>query len=237
MPAAVEVQDLWKYFGGTAALAGINMLVERGEIYGLIGPNGAGKTTCFRILATVLKPSKGVARVFSYDVVSNPEKVRRLISYLPEEAGVYRHLTGLDLLRLTLKLYGAIDEDKLREGVEIAGLGEKIRSRMGSYSKGMRRRILLARALMVHPELAILDEPTSGLDVEHAVYIRRIIKEYAKRGMTFLISSHNMLEVEYLCTKVTIIDRGRILQSGEPTKLLQRYGAENLEELFLKVRE
>ncbi|MEM3124175.1 MAG: ABC transporter ATP-binding protein, partial [Nitrososphaerota archaeon] len=162
--------------------------------------------------------------------------VRNIISYLPEEAGVYRNLTGLDFLKLTVRLYGGVDGERVMTGVDLSGLGEKIRERMGTYSKGMRRRILLARSLMVNPRLAILDEPTSGLDVEHAVYVRNVIKEYAGRGTTFLISSHNMLEVEYLCTRVAFMDRGRIIEVGEPQGLIQRYGVENLEELFLKVR-
>ncbi|MEM4373968.1 MAG: ABC transporter ATP-binding protein [Nitrososphaerota archaeon] len=236
MAEAVEIRDLWKFFGGRAALAGVELVVRGGEIFGLIGPNGAGKTTCFRIVATVLRPSRGLVRVFGHDVVESPGAVRNIISYLPEEAGVYRNLTGLDFLKLTVRLYGGVDGERVMTGVDLSGLGEKIRERMGTYSKGMRRRILLARSLMVNPRLAILDEPTSGLDVEHAVYVRNVIKEYAGRGTTFLISSHNMLEVEYLCTRVAFMDRGRIIEVGEPQGLIQRYGVENLEELFLKVR-
>jgi ABC-2 type transport system ATP-binding protein len=232
---AVVIHDLWKFFGGRPALAGVELTVHEGEIFGLIGPNGAGKTTCFRIVATVLKPSRGEVRVFGYDVTADPMPVRTIISYLPEEAGVYRNLTGLDFLKLTSKLYN-VDGERIREGVELSGLGDKIRERMGTYSSGMRRRLLLARCLMVHPKLAILDEPTSGLDVEYAVYVRNIIGEYARRGITFLISSHNMLEVEYLCTRVAFIDRGRIIEEGRPGDLLAEYGVENLEELFVKVR-
>lgn len=236
MADAVFIRDLWKFFGGRAVLAGIDLRVHEGEVFGLIGPNGAGKTTCFRIVATVLKPSRGEVRVFGHDVVADPMSVRKIISYLPEEAGVYRNLTGLDFLNLTSKLYGGVDNERIREGMELSGLGDRMRDRLGTYSKGMRRRLLLARSLMIHPRLAILDEPTVGLDVEHAVYVRNIIKEYARKGTTFLISSHNMLEVEYLCTRVAFIDRGRIIEEGEPWKLLDEYGVENLEELFVKVR-
>jgi len=176
-------------------LKSISFTVEEGEAFGLIGPNGSGKTTCFRILATILKPSGGRALVFGYDVSSEAGRVRRLISYLPKEAGVYKNLTCYDFLKLTAKLYG-LDKSSIEEAVEISGQGDDVYVKMGAYSKGMRRRLLVARVLMTKPQLAIFDEPTSGLDVEHAVYVRELIKEYSSEtGITFLISSHNMLEV------------------------------------------
>ena len=236
MSKVVVVSDLWKFFGSKPALSGLNFEVDESEVFGLIGPNGAGKTTCFRILATVLKPSKGSARVFGHDVVAEANQVRSIISYLPEDAGVYKNLTGLEFLKLTARLYGDIDDDRLSMGLEIANLGEAIKDRMSTYSKGMRQRILLARTLMVEPKLAILDEPTAGLDVEHAVYVRNIIKNYSRRGITFLVSSHNMLEVTFLCTRVAIIHEGRIIEEGEPRALLTKYGVENLEELFIMLR-
>ncbi len=218
-------------------MRGLSFTVRPGEIFGLIGPNGAGKTTCFRILATIIKPSGGEARIFGHDVVREASEVRRLISYLPEEAGVYKNLSGLDFLKLTARIYGG-DSAMVDEAVAISGLGDSINLRMGAYSKGMRRRILIARALMTQPKLAILDEPTSGLDVEHAVYVRDIIKHYTeKRGITFLISSHNMLEVAYLCSRVAFIHRGAIIAEGNPEDLLKQHKVQNLEELFLKIRE
>jgi len=121
-------------------------------------------------------------------------------------------------------------------GLRIAGLGDKIRDRTATYSKGMRRRLLLARALMVKPKLAILDEPTSGLDALHAYYVRRIIRDYAKqRGLTVVLLSHNMLEVEFLCDRVALIHDGRIVVEGSPRELKEAYGAVNLEEVFAKV--
>ena len=236
---AVRVSNLVKYFGKKMVLKGISFNVEMGEVFGLIGPNGAGKTTMLRILATLLVPSSGVVEVFGLDVVKDAEDVRRIISYLPEEAGVYPRLTGLEYLEFMASLY-AKDEEELRkmidEGLRIAGLGDRIRDRTSTYSKGMRRRLLLARVLMVRPKLAILDEPTSGLDVLHAHHVRRMIREYAKqRGLTVVLSSHNMLEVEFLCDKVALIHDGRIVAEGSPRELKEAYGAENLEEVFAKV--
>ncbi|MEM0440138.1 MAG: ABC transporter ATP-binding protein [Candidatus Caldarchaeum sp.] len=229
----VEASDVWRYFGDKPALQNLDLVVEEGGVSGLIGANGAGKTTFFRIVATLLRPSRGKVHVFGKDVVKQPGEVRKMISYLPEEGGVYRHLTGLEFLRMVARLHG-VGEEAVRKGVEISGLEDSVKRKMGEYSKGMRRRILLASCLMVNPPLAVLDEPTAGLDVEHSVYVRKIIKEFAAKGTTFLVSSHNMLEVEYLCDEIALIDKGRIVEQGKPSQLLQQYMVENLEELFVK---
>ncbi len=232
---AVDVRDLRKDYGNFTALKGITFKVYPGEVYGLVGPNGAGKTTTLRILATLIKPTEGSAFVHGIDVVREPESVRKLITYLPEEAGSYRHLTGREYLRLIAKVYG-LGEEVVNEGIEISGLGGDIDKYTGTYSKGMKRRLQVARALMVKPKVAILDEPTSGLDVIHAVYIRGVIREYARRlGVTFIVSSHNMLEVEYLCDELALIDKGVIVAEGRVRELLDIYNAENLEELFTRL--
>ncbi len=239
MENAVEVENLVKiYPDGTRGVDGLSFTVHPGEIYGLIGPNGAGKTTTLRIIATILQPTSGEARVYGHSVADEPEKVRMIIGYLPEDAGAYKYLTGLEFLRFIASFYTDDEErreEMVREAAEMSGLGERLGDKIKSYSKGMLRRLLVAKTLMTHPRLAILDEPTSGLDVAHAYRVRRIIKQYSREhGVTILLSSHNMLEVEYLCDRVGIIYRGRIVAEGEPDELKQRYGAENLEEVFMK---
>lgn len=239
---AVEAVNLVKvYGGGVTAVDGLTFTVDQGEIYGLIGPNGAGKTTTLRILATLLKPTSGYAKILGLDVAENAEAVRKVISYLPEEAGVYGNLTGYEYLRFIAGLY-AEDQDEIEAMVEeaskISGLGLKLRDKVKTYSKGMRRRLQVARTLMVKPKLAILDEPTSGLDVSHAYYIRRVIRSYAEdHGLTVVVSSHNMFEIEYLCNRVMLIHNGRKVEEGSPRDLKERYGAENLEDVFIKVVE
>ncbi len=229
----VEVINLEKDYGKIKALRGISFSIGEGEIFGLIGPNGAGKSTTLKILATLLKPTSGTAKIAGYDVVKDPEKVRALISYLPEEAGAYKHLTGYEYLELMAKIYaGDGYREYVERGVELAGLGGRIYSKIGEYSKGMLRRLLLARALMTLPKLAILDEPTSGMDVVYATEIRRMIKRINQEGVTILLSSHNMLEVEYLCDEIGIISNGRLIAEGSPQELKERYGGENLEEVF-----
>lgn len=235
---AIQTNGLVKNFGDIKALQGLSFVVEQGEIYGLIGPNGAGKTTTLRILATLIKPSRGSAKVFSFDVERDASEVRRIIAYLPEEAGAYRNLSGWEYLNFMARFYTVsreIDQDAIKEAAEISGLGSRLDDRVKTYSKGMSRRLLLARALMVKPKLAILDEPTGGLDVVHAFYVRRIIQKYVREhGVTVLLSSHNMLEVEFLCDRVALINEGRIIGEGTSQELKSRYNAGNLEEVFME---
>jgi len=235
---AIEVNNLYKYFGHVKALDGLSFTVKPGEIYGLIGPNGAGKTTALRILATLIKPSAGSAKIFGLDVGRSPEKVRRLISYLPEEAGAYKNLSGMEYLEFMAAFYfenRREARESILEAARISGLGERLKDRVKTYSKGMTRRLLIARALMMKPRLAILDEPTSGLDILHAHHIRRVIQNYVeKHGVTVLLSSHNMLEVEFLCSRVALINQGRILIEGTPAEIKSRYGVDNLEEAFVE---
>jgi ABC-2 type transport system ATP-binding protein len=239
MSVAVEAKDLVKVFGSVRALDGLSFRIEKGEIFGLIGLNGAGKTTALRITSTLLLPTSGTVNVFGRDVVEKASEVRNLISYLPEEAGAYKNLSGNEYLKF-MASFRAKDKDAVRELVdaasEISGLGERLRDKVKGYSKGMKRRLLVARALMTKPKLAVLDEPTSGLDVLHSVHVRGIIKRYVKEhGVTVLLSSHNMLEVEYLCERVALINKGRIVATGSPVELKAKYKAVNLEDVFGEV--
>ncbi len=236
---AVEVQNLIKRYGSVVALRGISFTVEEGEIFGLVGPNGAGKTTTLRILATLLTPTAGSAKIFGLDVVKDSSRVRRIISYLPEEAGTYKNITGYEYLSMVARIYFKDRrdiEEAIELGVRIANLGDRIHDKMKTYSRGMQRRVQLARALMVRPKLAILDEPTTGLDVVQAIEIRDVIKRFSRDlGITVILSSHNMLEVQEVCDRVAIIDRGKIRELGTVPELLNKYGVSNLEEVFLKV--
>jgi ABC-2 type transport system ATP-binding protein len=236
---AVEAKNLVKDFGSVRALDGLNFNINKGEIFGLIGLNGAGKTTALRITSTLLLPTSGRVTVFGHDVVEDASEVRSLISYLPEEAGAYKNLSGLEYLRF-MASFRANDKAGVKNlvdvGSEISGLGERLRDKVKGYSKGMKRRLLVARALMTKPKLAILDEPNSGLDVLHSVHVRTIIKRYAKEhDVTVLLSSHNMLEVEYLCDRVALLNKGKTVVEGTPAELKLKYKAVNLEEVFGEV--
>ncbi|HAF07087.1 MAG: ABC transporter ATP-binding protein [bacterium] len=232
----VKVENLQKNFGKVKALRGISFECFEGEIFGLIGPNGAGKSTCLRILSTILSKSEGEVKIFDYDV-SEKMKIKRIISYLPEDAGAYKNLKGIDYLKFFVNFFTDVqDKDKTLEyGIELSSLGERLNDKIETYSKGMVRRLLIARSLMINPKLAILDEPTSGLDVINATQIRDIIKNKAKEGTTFIVSSHNMLEVDYLCDRISLINNGLIVESGDIRGLKEKYRAQNIEEIFVKV--
>jgi ABC-2 type transport system ATP-binding protein len=239
MSYAVQVNSLTKQFGQIRALDGISFNIKPGEIFGLIGPNGAGKTTTIRMVCTLIKPTSGSIQIYEYDAVKQPEKTRSIISYLPEESGAYPNLTGWEYLNFMAKLQvksGTDTKKIVEEAAAICGLGDRLKDKAKTYSKGMKRRLLVARALMTKPKLAVLDEPASGLDVMHAYHVREIVRSYVKdHGVTVLLSSHNMLEVEYLCDRVALINKGRLIVEGEPKQLKTQYKCENLEEVFIKV--
>lgn len=234
--AIIDVKNLVKNYGSVEAVKGISFFIDNGEIFGLIGPNGAGKTTTLRVLATLLQITDGSVSMFGMDLEKHPEKIRKQISYLPEDAGAYKNLTGRQYLEFIAHFFNPKDSSEMiNKGIEIADLDARINDKVDTYSKGMKRRLLVGRALMNNPKLAILDEPTSGLDVRNAQEIRSIIKSSAKNGTIVLLSSHNMLEVEFLCDRIALIADGQIIEEGKPDGLKKKYNAKNIEEVFMKV--
>ena len=240
MPQAVEVKNLSKSYGKIQALAGIDFDVAENEIFALIGPNGAGKSTTLRILSTVLTLGGGSVSIYGLDIKKDAEEIRKIISYLPEEAGAYKNLKGLSYLKFMAALF-TDDKNKQKEyvdfAIKISGLGDRLKDKVKTYSKGMTRKLLLARTVMTKPKLAILDEPTSGLDVINAMEIRNIIRDLSRQGMSVLLSSHNMLEIEFLSDRVGIIYQGKIHEIGTAKDLKQKYNAKNLEEVFMEVTQ
>ena len=239
MEKVLEVKGLGKqYVKGVYASRDVTFDIKKGEIFALIGPNGAGKTTTIRTIATLLKTTEGDALVSGHSILTEPEKVRECITYLPDEAGAYKNMTGRAYLEFMASIYAKDGQDVIdyvNRGVEICELGERLNDKISSYSRGMTRKLLLARAIMPKPDLAILDEPTSGLDILNALEIRRTIKKLAADGMSFLLSSHNMLEIECVSDRVGIIAKGMLLETGTPEELVAKYEARNLEEVFEKV--
>lgn len=234
----LKVEKLSKSYGKFKAVDNINFEIDKGEIFALIGPNGAGKSTTIKMVATLLSLDTGSISIMNFDLAKHPEKIREQISYLPEEAGAYKNLKGIDYLKLMSELYTsniAEQKDMIARGKEISKLGDRLNQKISTYSKGMTRKLLLARTVMSKPHLAILDEPTSGLDVINAMEIREVIKRFAKEGMSVLLSSHNMLEIEFLADSVSLIDKGKIIETGSPDELKKKYQSKNLEEVFKKI--
>jgi len=230
------IKDVRKAYGEHEAVKGISFSVKEGEVFGLIGPNGSGKTTTLRMISTLLKLTSGSIKVCGYDVMTESDDVRKVISYLPEDAGAYKGLTGRAYLRFMAGFFadGEEYERMVSKGIELADLGDRIDSKIDTYSKGMARRLLIARAIMPSPKIAIMDEVTSGLDVINAFEIREIIRGIAKNGVTVLLSSHNMFEVDMLCDKIAMINEGSLVLTGTPSDLKKEYNAANLEEVFVK---
>lgn len=235
---AVSVTNLRKRIGNKEILKGLSFHVNKGEVFGIVGPNGAGKTTTLRILSGIIKNYHGEVKIFGLPPIKAKEN--GFIAYMPEDAFPYERLTGYENLEFYAEIYSKGDkelkEKYLKLGIEIAGLGDRIYDKTSEYSRGMKRRLIIARTLMVMPKLALLDEPTSALDVESAVRIRNIILDMArKHNMTIILSSHNMLEVEYLCDRILLINEGKVLSYGEPEEIIKFTSSRNLEEAFIRL--
>lgn len=214
----------------------ISFEVGPGEILGLLGPNGAGKTTTLRMLATLLKPSSGRARVGGKDVTAEPAEVRRKIGFLSGDTGLYHRLTSREILRIFGRLNG-IDEARLRtridEVVAMLRMEEFIDTKIDKLSTGMRQRTSLARTLLHDPPILILDEPTSGLDVPTARAIEEFIVEARRSGKCILYSTHVMEEAEFLCDRIAVINEGKIRIIGTMNELKEATGRQRLREIFL----
>ena len=235
---AVIVSNLIKKYKNFEAVKGLSFNIKEGEIFALVGPNGVGKSTTLKILSTILSPTGGSVEIFGLDVNKDSKKIRKIISYLPEEAGAYKNLTGHEYLKFMASIFFRDKKKVLKTvkyGEEICGLKDKLRDKVKTYSKGMTRKLLLSRAVMINPRFAILDEPTSGLDILNSFEIRKTIKQLAKDGMTVLLSSHNMLEIEFLSDRMGIMNDGKLLACGAPSELKNKFSTDNLEEVFIKL--
>jgi len=232
MPS-VEVNGLRREFGGRSApvvaLNGVSLKVGRGEVFGVLGPNGAGKTTMIRILSTLLLPSGGWAKVMGYDVEHEPEKVRKVINMASgaEKAG-YDFISAKRNLWFFSQLYGIpseVAEKRIEDLSELLGLTKYLDRKFYALSTGYRQRATIARAFINDPEVVFLDEPTIGLDVMTARSIREFLRSEArKNGRTIILASHNMAEVDAICDRVAIIDRGKIIAEGTPEDLKRSLG-------------
>jgi len=218
---SIEVQHITKYFGSQQVLSDISFSVKAGEIAGFIGPNGAGKSTTMKIICGLLAPDQGTVRINQQPVDQNAEEVRRSLGYLPEINPLYPEMYVREYLQYVAGLYGLglKSAAKVKDIIDLTGLEAEKRKKIGSLSKGYRQRVGLAQALLHDPAVLILDEPTSGLDPNQIIEIRNLIKETGK-NKTILLSTHIMQEVEAICDRVIIINKG-VIVADSITRQLQ----------------
>jgi ABC-2 type transport system ATP-binding protein len=235
---AVEVSGLTKRFNGLLAVDSISFNVKKGELFGFLGPNGAGKTTTIRILTGVIKPDKGKAAIFGYDILKHGLKTRQLMGIVPEMANAYVDLSAWNNLMLIGALYGVSKKQRTKRADSLLKkfeLHERRNHIVKGFSKGMKQKLLLCMALISEPQILFLDEPTSGLDVESQRLIKDTIREYSADGTTVFLTTHNMEEANQLCDRIAIINHGEIAAIDSPEKLrLRSSGLQSIEISFDK---
>lgn len=227
---SIEATSLVKTFNGLNAVNDLSLSVEEGEIFGLLGPNGAGKTTTIRMLSALIAPSSGSAQIGGFDVVENALKVREMIGILTESPSLYGRLSALENMEFFAKAYGVTDkqerDSKIRELLEFFQLWDRRQDHVGQYSKGMKQKLAIARALIHSPEILYLDEPTSGLDPKSSKDIRDLMETLTEnQRQTILLSTHRLEDAEKLCDRVMIINKGRPITVSSPRDLRKRFSS------------
>lgn len=235
----LKIKNLTKKFNDFIALDNISFEVNEGEIFGLLGENGAGKTTTLRILSTVMLPTEGIVEIDGVDVVKSPEKARENIGILfGGETGLYDRLTARENIEYFAKLNDMEEKDiktSIASLIKDFGIEEYIDKKTGGFSKGMKQKVSFARSIVHSPKVMLLDEPTSGLDVTAIEEVHGFIKDQKKDGKTIIFSSHTMSEVEKLCDRIGIINKGKIVAVGKVEELKEKYNASDLTEVFKKL--
>ncbi len=237
---AIEVNDLHKNFGKLKVLEGINLRVKRGTIMALLGPNGAGKTTTVRILATLLQPDSGIAKVHGYDVVEDADDVRAVIGLTGQYAAIDEYLTGRENLQMMGRLYHLSKVDTQKRTEELLkqfDLVDAADRATKTYSGGMRRRLDLAASLIATPPIIFLDEPTTGLDPRSRLAMWAIIKDLVKAGVTILLTTQYLEEADQLADQIAVIDDGKVIAEGTANELKSRTGNERIEFILKKASD
>jgi ABC-2 type transport system ATP-binding protein len=237
MSVAIKTENLTKVYKKARAVDSINIEVRKGSVCGFVGPNGAGKTTTIGMLTGMIEPSGGRCFVNDIEVARHPIEVKRVIGYMPDGFGFYAHMNATRNLKYFARLYGiegAAAEAKIRTLLETVGL-TKVDKPTGTYSRGMRQRLGLARSLINDPEVIFLDEPTIGVDPEGVVQFRKVIKEQADAGKTIFFSSHILTELEHICNTVCIISHGKIMAQGTLDEVKTKMRGEREFKIHVKV--
>lgn len=239
MKNALEIKGLKKrYDSGTEALKGVDLTIEEGSFFGLLGPNGAGKSTLIHSIMGLVIPTGGSAKVFGYDAVKDYQMARSLAGLAPQEINLDFFLTVEDTLDFHGGYYGMRKEERkerIEELLEAFSLTEKRKAKVVMLSGGMKRRVVLARALMHKPKLLILDEPTAGVDVELRLELWQYIKKINQEGTTILLTTHYIEEAEQLCSQLALIDKGQVIKEGTSDELKKQFKKKTLEDVYLSV--
>ena len=233
---AVAVRDLRKVYGNKAAVDGLNLTVPRGCFFGFLGPNGAGKTTTIRMLMGLAPPTSGSIELLGLPMPSQADEIKRRIGLVPDESLLFDHLTGAEFIEFVGRMYGLdqpVARERAAELLVLFQLDENSRKLIGEYSKGMRKRVAMAAALIHRPELFLMDEPFEGVDAVGARLMKDLLLDQVRRGATIFLTSHVLEVVERLCDRVAIIHEGRLVVDGTMTEL--RSGSESLEDIFVRV--
>ena len=233
---AVLARDLRKSYDGRVAVDGIDFAVDPGTCFGFLGPNGAGKTTTMKMIYGLAEVGGGELRVLGMDVVAEPRQVKAHLGVVPQETNLDGEFTVLENLLVQASYFGIPRRDvesRAQQLLEFTQLTERAGDRIETLSGGMKRRLLVARALINEPDIVVLDEPTTGLDPQARLAVWRAMEELKDRGVSLLLTTHYMEEAARLCDRLVIMDLGRIVAEGEPVELIREHQAENLEEVFL----
>lgn len=220
----LKVENLHKNFGNINAVDGISFEVRKGEVFGLLGPNGAGKSTTISMISTLLPPTNGNILFEGRNIFDEPKIIRKKLGVVPQDIALYPTLTGKENLAFWGNMYGLKGTDlkkRIHEVAEIVGLNDRIKDRVDKYSGGMKRRLNIGAALLHKPEILIMDEPTVGIDPQSRNHILDTVLELNKQGMTIIYTSHYMEEAEYLCSRICIMDQGKIIAAGTQEELVE----------------
>lgn len=234
----ISVKDLSKRYGRTAVLENLCFEIQKGEIFGLFGPNGAGKSTFISILATLIRPTSGDILVNGASAAKQPDKVKPYIGYVPQDIALYPALSGRDNLDFWAGIYGlrgSLKKDRIEEAVSLSRLADRIDERISRYSGGMKRRLNIAVSLLHHPEILVMDEPTVGVDIQSRRVIMDALSSLKHEGRTIIFTSHYTDELESLCDRIAVMDKGKIPAIGTPADLKAACGTESLEAVLLQL--
>ena len=234
----IDVRGLTRSYGAKLAVDNLSLHASPGEIVGFLGPNGAGKSTTVKVITGLIRPDSGTVTVCGFDVVGEPLEVKKRLGYVPETAAIYDSLSALEYLELIACLHHLDPEParaRRRELLDLFGLSQQAGQRLSEFSKGMRQKVVLAAALIHRPDVLVLDEPLDGLDASTAMVVKELLKKLADQGKTILFSSHILEVVERMCTRIVIINHGRVVTAGTAADIRAEAGAATLEEAFSRL--